>query len=162
MPVYFVSDDLRNQVKIGRSTDVKRRVKTLQTGNPSALKLMGWINTANDASMESELHEHYKGLRGIGEWFSIGPTEVLNELKRHYGFVPKPTDSFEIIGFDRDGIPEYLGVCEWGDFEIYECCPFCGCFCGMHFQDASSMHHCINCDTLINFDELHPPQDWNE
>ena len=123
---------------------------------------MGWINTEHDASLESALHKHYKHFRGIGEWFSIGPSEVLDELKRHDGFVPKPTDSFEIVGYDKDGIPEYVGVCEWGDFEIYECCPFCGCFCGMHFQEASSMYHCINCDTLTNFEDPHPPHDCDE
>lgn len=149
MPVYFVSDNSRDQIKIGRSTDVRRRVKTLQTGNPSTLKLMGWIEAVNDALLESALHGQYKDLRGIGEWFSIGPTEVLIELQRHHGFVPKPNESFEIVGFDKDGIPEYLGVCDWADFEIYECCPFCGCFCGMHFQEASSMYHCINCDILV-------------
>lgn len=44
----------------------------------------------------------------------------------------------------------------WGDLEIYECCPFCGCLCGMHFQDASQMYHCLNCDTLTDFSDLEP------
>ncbi len=31
-----------------------------------------------------------------------------------------------------------------------KCCPFCG----MHFQDASQMYHCLNCDTPADFSEL--------
>jgi hypothetical protein len=47
-----------------------------------------------------------------------------------------------------------LGVWEWGDLEIDECCPFCGCLCGMAFQEASQMYHCISCDALTDFSEL--------
>lgn len=42
------------------------------------------------------------------------------------------------------------------DLEIDECYPFCGCLCGMHFQEASQMYYCIQCDTLTNFSELSP------
>jgi hypothetical protein len=72
------------------------------------------------------------------------------------GFVAKNADAFQIVGYDRDAIPEYLGVWEWADLEIDECCPFCGCLCGMHFQEASQMYYCIRCDTLTDFSELDP------
>jgi len=71
-----------------------------------------------------------------------------------HGFVAKKADAFEITGYDGDAVPEYLGVWEWADLEIDECCPFCGCLCGMHFQEAS--HYCIQCDTLTDFSELSP------
>lgn len=29
-------------------------------------------------------------------------------------------------------------------------------FCAMHFQAASQMHHCINCDTLSDLSEEGP------
>lgn len=32
-----------------------------------------------------------------------------------------------------------LGVWKWADLEIDDCCPFWGCPCGMHFQEASQM-----------------------
>jgi len=154
MPVYFILDADREQVKIGRGKDVCKRSKALQTGNPSALQLMGWMVVGNDVIVERRLHKKYKDQRGLGEWFHIGPTEVLTELTRKHGFVPTPKNSFEIIGYDRDAISEYLGVCEWNDFEIYECCPFCGCLCGMHEQEQTGMYHCINCDAYTNFDFL--------
>jgi len=110
-------------------------------------------------ALEGELHKQYADFRGLGEWFAIGPTEVLSELKRHTGFVPKPKDSFEIVGFDKNGIPEYLGVCDWANFEVYECCPFCDCFCGLHPQEASGMYHFINCNAFTNFEDDEPPPD---
>ena len=70
------------------------------------------------------------------------------------GFVAKNADAFQIIGYDRDAVPECLGVCEWADLEIDECCPFCGCLCGMHFQETSQMYYCIQCDTLTDFSDL--------
>lgn len=154
MPVYFILDTERSQVKIGRGKDVRKRVQNLQTGNPSPLQLMGWVKVDDDASVEYSLHQKYQEQRGLGEWFDIGPTEVLTELKRKNGFVPTPKDSFEIIGYDKDAVPEYLGVCEWADFEIYECCPFCGCLCGMHAQGETGMYHCINCGAFTSFDFL--------
>jgi hypothetical protein len=154
MPVYFILDTERRQVKIGRGKDVRRRVQNLQTGNPSPLQLMGWIMVDDDAQIERRLHQKYQEQRQLGEWFSIGPSEVLAELERESGFVPTPKDSFEIVGYDRDAVPEYLGVCEWNDFEIYECCPFCGCLCGMHEQEGTNMYHCINCDAFTDFEFL--------
>ena len=93
-----------------------------------------------------------------GEWFAIEPADVLPILMRagRDGFVAKNANAFQITGYDRDTVPEYLGVWEWADLEIDECCPFCGCLCGMHFQDTSQMYYCIRCDTLTDFSELDP------
>ena len=70
------------------------------------------------------------------------------------GFVAKNADAFEVTGFDKNAVPEYLGVWKWGDLELEECCPYCGSFCGMHYQEASCMYHCLNCDTLADFSDL--------
>jgi hypothetical protein len=154
MPVYFILDSEKDQIKIGRAKDVRKRTKVLQTGNPSPLQLMGWIASLEDTREEKRLHHFYRLRRGLGEWFKISSTEVLKELQRQQGFVPTPHDSFEIVGYDGDAVPEYLGVCEWNDFEVEECCPFCGCLCGMSFQENTSMYHCLNCDAYTNFE--HP------
>ncbi len=101
--------------------------------------------------MEREPHEYYSENRARGEWFEIDQESVLAELKRHHGFVPKYGDAFDIVGYDQDGIPEYVGLCEWTDFEIYECCPFCGCLCGMHQVSEYTVYSCMNCQTLTDF-----------
>lgn len=161
MPVYFVIERKSDAIKIGVATDIRRRLAQLQTGSPNKLKLMGWITPEDDYGTEKELHKRYKEKRVPGgggkEWFAISQDGVLRELQQARGFIPRNADSFEIIGYDRDGIPEYMGVCEWADFEHHECCPFCGYFCGMSFNEAASMYHCPNCDTLTDFSELGSP-----
>ncbi|WP_349975063.1 GIY-YIG nuclease family protein [Pseudomonas sp. WHRI 8519] len=160
MPVYFIGEDENgcSPIKIGVAKNIAERKRNLQTGNPLYLKLLGWIEVANAFELERQLHQHFKSARARGEWFAIEPSDILPILMRagRDGFVAKNADAFQVIGYDRDAVPEYLGVWEWGDLEIYECCPFCGCLCGMHFQDASQMYHCLNCDTLTDFSDLDP------
>lgn|SRR5690554_2916083 len=160
MAVYFIADRRNSLVKIGVSNDRDRRIKQLQTGNPFKLEFMGWIEEDNDHfQIEKKLHQKYSEKRFNGEWFEINQDDVIHELTLHHGFVPKNEDAFKVIGYDRDGIPEYLGVWEWQEFELEECCPFCGCLCGMHYQDASMMYYCMNCDTLTNFEGEPDPED---
>jgi hypothetical protein len=166
MPVYFIGqvEGRVTSIKIGVARDIQRRRQTLQTANPVPLEILGWIESENDFRLEKEMHKEFDSKRRSGEWFAIEPAEILSVLKRagRKGFIAKNEDAFQIIGYDQDAIPEYLGVWEWGDLETEECCPFCGCFCGMHFQDASSMYYCINCDTLTNFSELSTNDDERE
>ncbi|MGH8243900.1 MAG: GIY-YIG nuclease family protein [Steroidobacteraceae bacterium] len=140
MPVYFLGEAENgcSPIKIGVTKDIARRKRTLQTGNPLELRLLGWIVADDSFQLERQLHEHFESVRTRGEWFHIEPADVLLLLTRvgRQGFVAKNADAFQIIGYDRDAIPEYLGVWEWADLEIDECCPICGCLCGMHFQEA--------------------------
>lgn len=158
MPVYFIGEyeDGCTSIKIGVAKNIARRKRNLQTGNPLELQLLGWINTGESFQLEQRLHQNFKARHVRGEWFNIEPVDILPILMRagYDGFVAKNANAFEIVGYDRDAIPEYLGVWEWCDLEIDECCPFCGCLCGMHFQEASQMYYCINCDTLTDFSEL--------
>jgi hypothetical protein len=162
MPVYFIGQETHGQItiKIGVARDIEKRRRTLQTGNPNELRLMGWLTSEDCYRLEKQLHGHFRAKRGLGEWFDIEPADILPILQRagSEGFVAKNADAFEIIGHDKDGVPEYLGVWEWDALEFYECCPFCGCFCGMHFQEASWMYHCLNCDTLTDFSALSSPE----
>lgn len=157
MSVYFIREQPEEYIKVGVSRSPPKRVKNLQTGNPRVLELLGWIQTeGQDYELEAILHSKLESYCVLGEWFDIDTGVVLDLLRRAgiAGFVAKNADAFEITGRDRDGVPEYLGVCKWVDLELYECCPYCGCMCGMHEQEASGMFHCLNCDELTLFDEL--------
>lgn len=158
MSVYFIGEEENGccRIKIGVAKNIKARKRNLQTGNPLQLRLLGWIETTDVFQFERELHKRFVANRVRGEWFAIEPADILPILMRagRDGFVAKNSDAFQIVGYDRDALPEYLGVWEWADLEIYECCPFCGCLCGMLFQEASQMYHCLNCDTLTDFSEL--------
>ncbi|OAI58930.1 hypothetical protein RSP795_22300 [Ralstonia solanacearum] len=159
MAVYFIRekqpDDL---IKIGVSIAPPKRTKHLQTGNPRPLELLGWIFTddRNDFALERELHAKYASNLINGEWFSISTGLVLDELKRAgaRGFVATNDNAFAILDWDQDGIPEYVGVCKWVDLEFCECCPYCGCMCGMHEVSDTNAFHCLHCDTLTDFDDL--------
>ena len=162
--IYFFIEDTDELVKIGRAKDIERRRRNLQTGNHRKLLLLGWIRTSDDVQVERDIHEHFNVLRGRGEWFYLDPADVLPVLARFGidGFVGATDDPFEVTGHDRDGVPEYMGVWKWGNLELEECCPFCGSFCGIHFQEASSMYHCINCDAFTSFDFLSPDEEEDE
>ncbi|RDC59401.1 hypothetical protein HME9302_00589 [Alteripontixanthobacter maritimus] len=163
MAVYFIleENDADWRMKIGRSCDPQARGRALQTGNSRPLKLVGWINDGSDTVTEARLHAKYARANvkraddvAAREWFYLEPADILSDLidAGRFGFVAKNADAFEIVGYDRDAVPEYVGVWDWANLEIDECCPFCGCFCGMHFQEASWMYHCPNCDTLTDFE----------
>ena len=152
MAVYFIADRENSFIKIGVSKNRNRRIKELKTGNPFQLEFMGWIECENDYKLEKDLHQKFRAKNHSGEWFKINQDDVVDLLKIHHGFVPKTDDAFKVIGYDRKGIPEYLGVWEWQEFELEECCPFCGCLCGMHYKEEIMMYYCMNCDVLTNFE----------
>ncbi|GLQ82653.1 hypothetical protein GCM10007881_61760 [Mesorhizobium huakuii] len=158
MPVYFIVEcgNARKALKIGRATDIQKRRRNLQTGNPAELLIIGWIVAEDEVAFEHALHQRFQHQRRGGEWFEIEPADIQPILLRAgiRGFVAKNADAFEIIGYDRDGITEFVGIWDWGDLEYEECCPFCGCCCGIHYQEVSSLHHCLNCDTLTDFEEV--------
>jgi len=106
--------------------------------------LVGWIESNTESLLEAELHRKYHAHRVAGEWFHLEPGKILEDLVHagSDGFVARHADAFEIIGHDRDAVPEYLGVWEWADLEFEECCPFCGAMCGMHFQEGLSGFPC--------------------
>lgn len=116
---------------------------------------MGWINSDSDSKLEKKLHKDFAIRREVGEWFDINHNDILPILEEagSNGFIATNADAFQIIGFDKDAIPEYVGICKWADLEIEQCCPFCGCLGGMHYQEASSMYYCIDCNELTDFSE---------
>ncbi|MER8899358.1 GIY-YIG nuclease family protein [Mesorhizobium sp. M0676] len=164
MPIYFILEENNAdwRMKIGRATNLRGRRGALQTGNSRPLKVVGWIEAENETELEGRLHTKYAahnigrhGGSSAREWFYLQPADILEDLKRAgiEGFVEKNADVFEVVGHDGDGVPEYLGVWDWSSLELEECCPFCGCLCGMHFQDASQMFHCSSCDELTDFSQ---------
>lgn len=63
--IYFiVCGDL---VKIGRASNVRARLASLQTGNPMPMMLLGEIH--GDKTVEFDLHQLFYSFRVRGEWF---------------------------------------------------------------------------------------------
>ena len=70
-PVYFIYSEATDRIKIGKSWNPGQRLKELQTGAASKLKMLA----VSMEITEEELHERFALDREIGEWFR--PSEDL-------------------------------------------------------------------------------------
>jgi hypothetical protein len=73
--VYFIQAG--DTVKIGTSTDISRRFRTLRTMSPLPIELLGAI--PGGRAEEAELHREWAPLRLHGEWFQATP-ELLGRI----------------------------------------------------------------------------------
>lgn len=85
--VYIIrsGDGVRQPVKIGMADDPKKRIKTLQTGNPNQLHLVMIIecNSRRHARLlESTLHNHLCGVNVLGEWYKIKEHQLYKVLRQ--------------------------------------------------------------------------------
>lgn len=75
MTIYFIRDG--DNVKIGyTSRKPQERLKQLQTGNPTKLKLIGSMRGTQ--KKEAELHRMFKNYHVRGEWFVLS-----SEIERY-------------------------------------------------------------------------------
>jgi hypothetical protein len=84
--VYCIEEVGRNRVKIGTTTDLKERLKTLATGNSDELRYVGRWPGGYD--VETLIHDALAGLRGRGEWFHLSPELARSEITRLTGQEP--------------------------------------------------------------------------
>ncbi|RSU57578.1 hypothetical protein DAH51_09925 [Sphingobium yanoikuyae] len=77
--VYFIGGD-RGLVKIGIAKDVRRRLHSLQIGNPAPLRLLASV--AGNAALEAHYHRTFADTRVRGEWFrrSAAMTKEINRI----------------------------------------------------------------------------------
>ena len=75
--VYLIQSLENSCYKIGVSKDPKKRLKQLQTGNSSKLKLVESYGSDNANTIEKTLQRKYSYLKKEGEWFDLS---LLNEI----------------------------------------------------------------------------------
>ena len=82
--VYLVRNDRNGMIKIGRSLDVQKRIKALQTSNPFPLTLILTISTNDSSQVESNLHQIFHHKRINGEWFNLSNQDInfVSNLKQ--------------------------------------------------------------------------------
>lgn len=79
--VYFIVEEpFQNRVKIGKSYDCEKRLRTLQTGSPNKLRIYHKVVTLDNTALESALHQKYKDRRIAGEWFAFGRKDLDNAI----------------------------------------------------------------------------------
>ncbi len=71
MVTYFLRAG--DHVKVGKTKDdLRRRVGTLQTGNPEEIEILGWV----PGDVEKAFHAHFDKFRALGEWFYAVPSII--------------------------------------------------------------------------------------
>lgn len=74
-----VNDLSETTYKIGyTSSDVNKRIKSLQTGNPGIISVLSIFETEYGQKVERALHRRYSHLRLKGEWFHLEPENLLS------------------------------------------------------------------------------------
>jgi len=76
--VYIISIDMEGPVKIGRTTDVWKRLCELQVGSPANLYLRG-CTIETDVINEKRMHKIFHAYLIRGEWFKQSD-ELLNVM----------------------------------------------------------------------------------
>lgn len=127
MAVYFIRAGAWGDVKIGVANDPLARLKQLQTGIATKLRIIRVVE--GDREAEKMLHERFKHARKVGEWFSFNEA-MLGEIglpdlpipvgKREARYDPSdPSDRYrqlqsdliEVVG--KDELVRALGVAPW-------------------------------------------------
>lgn len=75
--VYFVMAD-GEKIKVGQTTNIDSRFKSLQTASPNQLEMIGYIPCEDCVDLEEEIHDYFLNQRTIGEWFDITQKDIVD------------------------------------------------------------------------------------
>jgi hypothetical protein len=96
--VYFIQAGTDGPIKIGRTTNIRRRLTGIQTGSAQRLVVLGTM--PGDEAAERALHSRFGFLRTVGEWFRSDAT-LMQYIEAHAdkgasrdGHVPHPLKTF--------------------------------------------------------------------
>jgi len=78
--IYLIQSQEDGYYKIGVSKHPKKRVKQLQTGNSSELKLIESFQSEHAHQVERALQRRYSYLKKEGEWFDLSIKEDVSFL----------------------------------------------------------------------------------
>jgi len=78
--IYLIQSQEDGYYKIGVSKHPKKRIKELQTGNSSELKLIWSFESEYPHLVERALQRRYDHLRKEGEWFDLSINEDVSFL----------------------------------------------------------------------------------
>lgn len=80
--IYFIQSRDAGPIKIGYTTDIKRRLSALQLAHPEKIKVLACTDGTRET--EAELHKKFSSARIRGEWF-----KCTDDLIRHITALPR-------------------------------------------------------------------------
>lgn len=84
--VYLIGPADSSVAKIGRSTEVKNRLRSLQNSSPARLVLL-W-STPGGKALENALHRHFAAIRMHGEWFDFASLDRVDSVTNAVASLP--------------------------------------------------------------------------
>ena len=80
--VYLICDPANDAYKIGVTRTLKsKRIKKLQTGNPTELHIVHIYETEYPFRLEKMLHTHFVLKHILNEWYSLDAKDIVNFSK---------------------------------------------------------------------------------
>lgn len=70
--------------KIGRTKNIEKRMKQLQTGNPYDITLVKLYETENSAKLEAYIHQILRDQNIRNEWFRLGNPNSVDGIVSKY------------------------------------------------------------------------------
>lgn len=82
--VYLFHATNTNYYKIGKTSDVKRRLKTCQVGCPNKIQVLYSRYDLNCSRTEAEIHQALRSSLLHGEWFELSKDDLAMVVKRWF------------------------------------------------------------------------------
>lgn len=74
--IYFVQETATGYVKIGCSTNVRRRMRSIQTHTTSVIELLSVLPVTDMQVGEAWFHRYFRARIVLGEWFRVSEDEI--------------------------------------------------------------------------------------
>lgn len=81
--VYFAKNE-NNVIKIGRTINLKNRMKSLNTSSPHTIDLVGYIKTGSCVELEEIAQRFFEDANVKGEWFDLSNKD-MQDFATAYG-----------------------------------------------------------------------------
>lgn len=90
--VYIIRESWRQLYKVGRTTDVKNRVATIQSGMPQSIELVALFKTKRSRALETFIHQTFCEQRYRGEWFALSAADLAEVVDVYRAFCASDGD----------------------------------------------------------------------
>lgn len=68
--------EITEYTKIGYTTDIEKRIKSLQTASPTGINLIYLVESDYAFKMEQALHKRYSSKNSNLEWFKLSDNDI--------------------------------------------------------------------------------------